>query len=354
MVNTMVTLRDVAERAGVSPTTASAALRRLDIVKPETTRRVEQAASELNYRASLPAKMLRTGRTGVFTFAVPNLDTPFYAVLADRMSEEAERYGYRMVIRRTHFSAETERRVLGELATTYSDGVFMIATQLNTTDIKHLLRSRPAVLFEDFSMDGTFDSVNTPSADGMLTAIEHLRACGCERIGVVGGPYDPEASGQADCGLTARSRIDRLDSANRALQRLGLVDGSGFVDAEWSVDGGIAAAHALSEAGLPYDGLCCMNDDIALGVLRGLHECGVGVPGQVKVIGFDGIPQSRFSVPTLSTVAVDFAGAARSALTVMLRHFEDGPAALCQRITIGYRLIVHESTVGDGGTNQIV
>ncbi|NMM94568.1 LacI family DNA-binding transcriptional regulator [Bifidobacterium oedipodis] len=343
----MVTLKDVATLAGVSPTTASAALRGLDVVKPETTAKVRQAASDLNYRVNASAKMLRSGQTGIFTLAVPELTTPFYATLADCMSEEVESHGYRLIIRKTRFSAQTERRVLSELSTTFSDGIFIIVTQLSIQQVKDLLGQRPAVLFEDFSMDGLFDSVNTPGADGIITAISHLKDCGRTAIGVIGGLPDSELALQPGAGLTARARLDRLNAAKRALRAMELDDHAGFMQADWSVDGGVAAAHKLVEQGLPYDGLCCMNDDLALGLLRGFHECGVAVPDQVAVIGFDGIPQGSWSVPTLSTIAVDFDGAARSALQLMLRHCNNPDApAFCQRVTIGHRLIPRESTVG--------
>ena len=94
-----------------------------------------------------------------------------------------------------------------------------------------------------------------------------------------------------------------------------------------------------------YDGLYCLNDGIALGILRGLADDGVSVPGDVRVIGFDGLSQSMYSVPTLTTVATDFKGMADTALTLLMRRIENlDDEFFPQTVTVGYKLIEREST----------
>lgn len=119
-----------------------------------------------------------------------------------------------------------------------------------------------------------------------------------------------------------------------------------FIKSSWSIDGGIEAGRGLAKKGkCKYDGLYCLNDGIALGILRGLADDGVSVPGDVRVIGFDGLSQSMYSVPTLTTVATDFKGMADTALTLLMRRIENlDDEFFPQTVNVGYKLIEREST----------
>lgn len=119
-----------------------------------------------------------------------------------------------------------------------------------------------------------------------------------------------------------------------------------FIKSAWSIDGGIAAGRALAKKGkCKYDGLYCLDDGIALGILRGLANDGVNVPGDVKVIGFDGLSQGAYSVPTLTTVAADFKGMADAALNLLMRRIEKPDGEFFpQTVNVGYKLIEREST----------
>ena len=100
-----------------------------------------------------------------------------------------------------------------------------------------------------------------------------------------------------------------------------------------------------------YDALCCMNDALALGIIRGLAECGLRVPEDVAVTGFDGIEPGAYSVPTLTTVAVDFTEMARMAISMMLDHVgqqegQEDSDRTPRRVIVGYHLLERESTLG--------
>lgn len=119
-----------------------------------------------------------------------------------------------------------------------------------------------------------------------------------------------------------------------------------FIKSSWSIDGGIEAGRGLAKKGkCKYDGLYCLNDGIALGILRGLADDGVSVPGDVRVIGFDGLSQGAYSVPMLTTVATDFKGMADTALTLLMRRIENPDDEFFpQTVNVGYKLIEREST----------
>ena len=108
----MVTLDDVAARAGVSRMTASNALRGKTVVRPETARKVIAAAEELGYHPNLAARQLSSGRTHVIGLTVADFDLIFPAALAAAISDRAQTLGYQVIVQQTRFSHDFERRML--------------------------------------------------------------------------------------------------------------------------------------------------------------------------------------------------------------------------------------------------
>ena len=141
----------------------------------------------------------------------------------------------------------------------------------------------------------------------------------------------------------------RYAYAYQALGAYGLNTANAYIQSDWSVEAGIEVAHKLAASGMQYDALCCMNDELALGVMRGLAECGVNVPDDVAVIGFDGVGCGSYTTPTLSTIAVDFDGMAQTAATMMQQQIEQDATernnSIPKRIIVGFQHHA-ESTMG--------
>lgn len=349
----MVTLKDVAAKAGVSPSTASGALRGLSYVRPETAERVLKAAQDLNYSTNVSARALRSGRTGIFSLVIPTVDIPFYGRLVTAMETSIERHGYQLIIQQTRFEADRERQLITQSEDTLSEGMFLLATKTDSREVARLAGDHPTVMFEDYSTDIVIDSVNAPSTGGIDRAIRHLAGRGRTRICVAGAAIPLHA--MADVSSSSRARYERARAAVNAFDELGISGDCGAIDCSWGADGGTDVGHRIADTatgrsndgrpkGLRYDAVCCMNDDIALGVLRGLADRGVRVPEDVAVTGFDGIPQGEWSVPTLTTIALDYEGMAETAVAMMLRKFGDNPVSMPQRVIAGFRLIERGST----------
>lgn len=340
--NIMPTLKDVAREAGVSVATASVALRGGAAVTPRTTQKVRMAAERLGYRLNASARSLKSGRSGIISLIVPILSIPYYSKLATAFAGEIEANGMQTIIQQSDLFARHERQSIERIASAFSDGIIFDSTRLTAAEVARVAGGRPTILLEDFSGERLLDTVNTPVEEGMAIAVEHLLSRGCGRIGILGDIPDKGP----DLPISRIGRKARYDAAIRAMASLvpeAAVHEWGPVD--WTVDGGRGAAHALREAGMPYDGLVCMNDMMALGVLRGFNECAVRVPDDVKVIGFDGIDEGAYATPTLTTIAVDYAGMAQSAVALLRRRLDNpGDPLMPQRNTVGCRLVEREST----------
>jgi DNA-binding LacI/PurR family transcriptional regulator len=175
----MTTIRDVAREAGVSPSTASAALRDLNIVKPQTHDRVVNAARKLSYHTNVSARALRSGRSGMFTLIVPDLETDFYSKLANSLANELFAKHLHLVIQISQYNQEKELEQIRELKASMCDGLFISPMASTDKDMDMARENIPVVCFDDASNqeENRFDSVETPDQNGMLDIISHLVPC---------------------------------------------------------------------------------------------------------------------------------------------------------------------------------
>ncbi|MER6531118.1 LacI family DNA-binding transcriptional regulator [Streptomyces sp. NPDC001508] len=329
-------LKDVAEYAGVSPKTVSNVINNFEHVSERTRTAVQEAIDALGYRVNLAGRQLRQGRTGVITLAVPELNVAYFAELATHVMAEAGRRGRTVLIHQTGAVRESELAALHGFDAQFCDGVLLSPLSLLPHDLATRDRRLPVVLLGERSPGAGTDHVGIDNVRAAREATEHLLARGRRRIAVVGG---------AVRGPQGTDRL-RTDGYREAVEAAGLPFAADLVvpvDAYHWRDGARATARLL-EREPAVDALLCLNDHLALGALRALHEHGRSVPGDIDVLGFDGIEASRYSVPTLSTVAPDKQEIARAAVSLLLRRIDEPDAGAPRDHVAGYRLVTREST----------
>jgi DNA-binding LacI/PurR family transcriptional regulator len=333
-------IKDVAEYAGVSPKTVSNVINNFEHVSEHTRTAVQEAIEALGYRVNLAGRQLRRGRTGMITLAVPELDVAYFAELAKHVTAEADRRGQTVLLHQTGGVRERELAALRGFDAHFSDGVILSPLSLLPRDLAGRDRRLPVVLLGERPAEGGTDHVGIDNVRAAREATAHLLARGRRRIAVVGGSTDgPQGTGRL-----------RTDGYRAALAAAGVPFDAGLVtpvEAFLWQDGARAAA-ALLERDPPPDALLCLNDHLALGALRALHERGRRVPGELDVVGFDDIDASRFSVPSLTTVAPDKEAIARSAVSLLLHRVDAPETAPPRHDVVGHRLVVRESTGGGG------
>lgn len=331
-------IKDVAEYAGVSPKTVSNVINNFEHVSERTRTAVQEAIDALGYRVNIAGRQLRQGRTGVITLAVPELDVAYFAELAKHVMAEAGRRGRTVLIHQTGAVRESELAALHGFDAQFCDGVLLSPLSLLPHDLATRDRRLPVVLLGERSPGAGTDHVGIDNVRAAREATEHLLARGRRRIAVVGG---------AAHGPQGTDRL-RTDGYREAVEAAGLPFAADLVvpvDAYHWRDGARATARLL-EREPAADALLCLNDHLALGALRALHEQGRSVPGDIDVVGFDDIEASRFSVPTLSTVAPDKQEIARAAVSLLLRRIDEPDAGAPRDHVAGYRLVIRESTGG--------
>ncbi|MFF8682968.1 LacI family DNA-binding transcriptional regulator [Streptomyces sp. NPDC015237] len=342
-------IKDVARHAGVSEKTVSNVINDYAHVSDRTRRVVRDSIEQLGYRVNLAGRHLRKGRTGIIALVVPELDIPYFAELARHVIREAEERSLTVLIHQSGADRAHELAALAGFGSTFVDGIILSPLALTADDLRDRSGFPPTVLLGELLEEGA-DHVAIDNERAAREATRHLIGLGRRTVLAVGG-VDAPGLGTAE----ARTRGYRA-----ALTEAGIAyDPSLVVPVDsFRMPAGARAVARLLHDGVRPDALLCLNDQLALGALRALHEQGVDVPGEVAVIGFDDVEGGRFSVPTLSTVAPDKAAVAKVAVELLQRRIEDatdpdgvradaepGVQSPQDRI-VAHRLVLRESTEG--------
>ncbi|GAA3773388.1 LacI family DNA-binding transcriptional regulator [Microbacterium kribbense] len=333
------TLRDVAHVAGVSIKTVSNVVNDYPHVRPETRARVLAAIRDLDYRPNLSARGLRSGKTGVIGLAIPELRQNYFAELADTIIRVAAQRNVDVVIDQTSATREGELAVLAGDRLRLTDGILFSPEQLGQDDVELLKVDFPLVLLGERIFGGPTDHVTMRNVESARAATEHLLAIGRRRIALIGA----HPINQHDI----RSANLRVTGYRKALQYAGIPYDQRLVRvaAPWHRGNGAAAMRALLDEKIEFDALFTLNDTLGLGALRALGEAGVRVPDDVAVIGFDNIDESRFSVPSMSSVDPGQDQIAQTAVELLLERIaEKGTPAPPRQILADYRIVRREST----------
>jgi DNA-binding LacI/PurR family transcriptional regulator len=314
----MANLRDVAHHAGVSLATASRVASGSAAVRAETRARVERAMRDLLYVA--PGPPTTTGAIGLL---VPELGNPIFPALAEEMERRATEGGLATILCNTAGSAAREAEYVHMLLERRVDGMIFISSEVTDLRSDHshyrrLLEEGARLVFVNGGspqLDVTSVGVDERAAGRLAT--EHLLGLGHTRIGFAAG--DPLSS-------PTREKGEGLEAALRAagIEPEGLVAHTRF-----TVEGGREAFRRLvSLPDGPPTGIICSNDLMAIGVIREAEAHGVDVPGDLSVIGFDGIDAASWTEPALTTVEQPIDEIAETAVRALRSLIEDGSQSL--------------------------
>lgn len=341
-----VRLADVARRAGVSTKTASNVLNGVGRYSVSTAEAVRQAIAELDYRPNLAARSLRRGRPQLVGLVVPELDVDYFAEFARHVLIAATAHGMNVVVEQTLGDLDRELQLIDGTRSSLVDGVLLSPLRLTVDDLRAIENGPPVVLVGDEIPAGTLDHVGFDNLAAAETATRHLIARGCRRIAAVGAPPIKTGSPYPE---TMRSH--RLQGLINALRAAGRFDPELIESTETLhyADGTAGVRRLLERVDPAPDGIFCFNDQVALGVLRGLADAGLRVPRDIAVIGFDGTEQTDYSVPRLTTMTPDKKALAQHAIMLLSRRLGDRSGAV-QDVTVDAELIIRESTSGFRGT----
>lgn len=328
MKSQRVRLVDIAERVGVSTKTVSNVVNDTGWVSDPVKARIREVIEELDYRPNLAARQLRGGPSGMIALCVPGLAEPYFAEFASRLVDEAKRRRTTVLITQSGGDHRVERAMLEGDGLPALDGLVLSPLALTPQDMSTRRSDVPLVLIgehgEKLSTE-TITHVGPDNAAAAEAATRYLLAQGRRRIAAIGL--------QDETGDTAHVRYAGY---RRALERAGLEpDPELLVTVDrYNRAEGSRAIEELLQRGARFDGVFCFNDSLALGALHTLAVHGIGVPGDVMVMGFDNIEEGRFTVPPLPSVDPGIDDASTLILDILLtpEHARGG------RVTVPFSL----------------
>jgi DNA-binding LacI/PurR family transcriptional regulator len=332
------TLHDVARVAGVSFKTVSNVINNHPHVRDSTRGKVEEAIKALGYRPNLTARSLRSGHTGAITLALPQLSLPYFAELADALIETAAKQGLVVLIEQTGADRDRELEVMSSPRLKMSDGLIFSPLELGQDDVDLIKAEVPMVLLGERIFHSNSDHVTMQNVEAARAATEHLLDLGRTRIAVVGAHLG-EVIGSA--GLRLRGYREALEARNIPYD-----DGLVAYVRDWHRSNGAAAMHDLLDRGVAFDAVFGLNDTLAQGAVRVLQEAGFRVPDDVAVIGFDDLDETRYSLPTLSTVDPGRGEIAETAIRLLMERIKNPDGGPPREIETAFRVVARESTVG--------
>ncbi|MGW1339590.1 LacI family DNA-binding transcriptional regulator [Kribbella sp. NPDC002412] len=332
------TLREVAERAGVSVRTVSNVVNDFPQVAPETRARVQRALDELGYQPNAVARTLRRGRSGLIALVLPELDVPYFAELTRAVIEQAASAGYTVVVDQTDGDPVRERELVmrGNRAAMF-DGLIFNPLALGDADLRDRPSSTPVVLLGERVVQGGLDHIMIDNVGAAELATRHLIDLGRQRIAAIGDQSDESRK-------TGQLRTQGYRSALHAADMEVVSELIRPTEFFHRSDGAAAMAELLALPD-PPDAVFCYNDLLALGALRTILSRGLRVPGDIALVGFDDIEDGRYSTPSLTTIRPDKTQIAKHAVQLLLSRL-DGDQSPPAELPADYDLVIRESTTG--------
>jgi LacI family transcriptional regulator len=333
-----VTLKQVAEHAGVSRATASLIVRNSPTISEKTRKRVLASMHELGYVYDRVAANLRSQRSTTVGIIITDIANTFFSELLKGVNQTLEKEGYNVLLGTTFDSAEKQDKLLSTMLEHRVGGIILCPVSGSSNEsidrIKQL--NIPFVLAVRELNEANCDYVGIDYENGAQLAVSYLIKNGHERIAFLGGRSESTAWQQ------------RIEGFKKAFQMADLeVDRSLIISSAPTREGGIEALQKVLDHDQTPSAIFCFNDLVALGVMLGIRNNGL-IPGKdIAVVGFDNIPEAGITNPPLTTISSHAHKIGSKAADLLYKRIMDIDREN-ERIILSPELIIRDSTFEKG------
>ncbi|MBP2475670.1 LacI family transcriptional regulator [Crossiella equi] len=329
----MVTMRDVAELAGVSITTVSHVVNSTRAVADETRQRVLAAVTQLGYTGNAIARSLVTGGTRSLGVAISLVANPYFAELIQAVESEASAAGYTLLLVDTHDETATEHAAVRALRSRRVDGLLLTPSAGAGHTLLPELRqlNTPVVLIDRLPSHGLLDQVGPENAGATAALVTHLAGLGHSRIGLISGAP----------GLTTTA--ERVHGYRHGLHRANLpVDEDLVVSGESAVTPAGQALRRLLALPDPPTAVVTGNNAMLTGVLRAMRAAGLRPGRDLALVGYDEVEWADLVDPPLTTMAQPITEIGRTAVRMLLERIAE-PERAARTVRLPARLVHRQS-----------
>ncbi|MFP4153259.1 MAG: LacI family DNA-binding transcriptional regulator [Alkalispirochaeta sp.] len=327
---------DIAEAAGVNPSTVSRALNNRDRIGATTRKRILRIAEELGYQPSVIARSLATSRTNTIGVVAPSLTDPFVGMIVDSIEEHAGAYDYRVIFSTSRRDPDRELTIATNFQRHRVDAVIIVSThQRSTYDLFERTLSVPVVLVGQEDPGSDIAVVAVDDARMIDAAAEHLVALGHTRFVFIGVDDRPFSSGRRQEAFEAGVIQRRTDAVVTTVLPEGLSD----------LERGAAALPSVIASGATA--VQCYNDMVAFGLVGAAIRDGIAIPGRFSVVGCDDLEIALSLPQPLTTIRQPRGEMGRQAVELVMERLDGkGP----RTTVLPGQLVIRATTAPPGDT----
>ncbi len=329
-----VSMKDVAQAAGVSLSTVSRALADSARVNPETRERIQGIAREMGYLPSAIARGLATRRTHTLGVVVMDITDPFIAEIVRNIDRTALNHGYSLILSSCGSDPQRELTAIRFLRQHRVDAIIVPDPFIGETSLPLLEESGVPVIL--INKKRYLHSVGIDNVHAAQLGVNHLLDLGHTRTAYIGGSRSPEES------------MERRYGYEQALVARGIApDPSLVVEGNGWPEGGSLGMERLLKLHEPPSSVFCFNDVTAIGAIQAAFTAGLRVPDNISIIGFDDINLAPYLMPPLTTIAQPKDQMAQLAVEMALSLLDGEQPP--DDVTLRGKLVVRGSTARPAG-----
>jgi len=330
------TIRQVADRAGVSTMTVSRVINNSGYISQGARARVEAAVAELGYVPNTLARSLRFKQTKTIGLVLSDITNPFFTTIARGVEDVANRAGFNVIFCNTDESEDKQAQYLTILVQKQVDGVLLVPARSSEEPVGYL-RSRnvPVVVLDRRVPECKTDDIRGDSETGAAELTQLLLDLGHRRIAILSGPPDVSTA------------ADRVTGYCQALAAAGIQPDVALIfHGRLRQEGGYQMAQQTLALTPRPTAIFAANNFIAIGAYRALRDAGLAVPDDVALVAFDDLPPALVLEPFLTVAAQPAYEMGRRATELLLARLSGAAPVECQEIVLPVEIIVRRSSGG--------
>lgn len=336
MDNKVITIKNVAQRAGVSVSTVSRALNNYSDISDITKQKIYKIAEELGYKPNIMAKGLSSNKNFRFGMLVEDYESNtnsnqfVYEVLM-AFKNKMTKLGFEMILLSTTSDMQRNQNLEQLFRDKQIDGAFIMGLKMTDEYYKQLsVIQYPCVLFDLDINNNSIGSIGVNNLRGAFLAVEHLIKMGHKKIGFINGSAEAFVS------------YERLDGYYLALSRHGIsVDNNLIINSDFTNEGAEVAIKELMSRDSNITAVFCASDLMAIGAMNMLNSMNIRVPEDISIVGFDDIYPAQIVKPKLTTIRQDREKIGEMAANILVNLSSN---QYIGRVMLEPELIIRDST----------
>jgi DNA-binding LacI/PurR family transcriptional regulator len=333
----IITIKDVAERAGVSIGTVSNVINGSQTVKQVNKEKVLKAMEDLQFIPNMTAQCLKTNQSKTIGLVLPTIVNPFFAEVVKGVEDTANTIGYTSILCNTDRNKSREERYIEMLISKRAAGVIIFKSELSEDEISNYSRRIKIVLIDrGVGMKPNVDMIDAANYEGVVKAVEYLNELNHSKIAYITGT------------LISQSDADRLKGYKDTLIKNSIVIMEDYIrQGDFTWESGFQLGKELLKIENPPTAICCSNDMMAIGVIKAAAEMGIKVPEELSVIGFDNIDICELITPNLTTINHPKYEQGQKAAKVLFDAIKQGDNHTPQYNVVSTELKIRNSTTNN-------